>query len=238
MTRFLTTALALALPLVAAAQGTGDLGAGPPAPAEAPRTASLLDNVTGYADLMPDFYGTPDAPKPNDLGMLMVMRIFQNVCLGLERGVPLEQAMPPGFTGYHRSNYMFGDGSRDPVGAAVLSATGDIDADETNGHPTVWIAPNKGSVTCRAEWRVPGDIPDDTQQAMAIVLEDWFPFIFALVRVSRPLMTGAPTVNDAVDWDRPCGDLWCPVRTIFQGDRGYFSVETRLNIDLTAGTGK
>ncbi len=230
MLRGLAPALVLALAVPAHGQSSFEFGSAGPGPEPHPRAAEIFADVQGYADLSTDRHGTVAQPVSHELGLILILRMFRNVCLGLERGAPLDDVMPPGFAAYAQSPYLFGEIQPATDGPQVLSPTGSIDADEDNGHPTIWLSPGETRMNCRLEWRAAAAFPEDRQTGMALFLDDWLPYTLSLVRASRPALVSPPSPFDATEWDRPCGDRWCPVTVIFDLPDGFVSLETRLNI--------
>ncbi|WP_224815490.1 hypothetical protein [Hasllibacter sp. MH4015] len=226
----LVSCIATACP--ALAQSTDFTFGGQPALRDTPRAIEIFSGLTGYGDLLPDLYGTPINPNSTELGALMVQRHFRNVCLGLEQGAPLAQVTPAGFASYPLFPYSFGDISDpfDGPGDRVLSPTGSIDADEDNGHPFLWLRPDPLGMTCRVEWHPTGGIPEDRYGPVANVFDIWAAWQFAMVAATRPTMDLAPRRGNATEWDRPCGERWCPVTIIYSLPRGPITMETTLNI--------
>ena len=198
-----------------------------------PRAAEIFAGVTGYADLGADRVGTPARPVPGEMGALLLLRMFRNTCLGLESGASLDAAMPEGFAAYAASPYSLGGSEPAVDGRMVLSATGSIDIDETEGHPVIWLRPNGERTICQVEWRLAEGFPSDRHDVMALLLTQWLPWEFALVRATPPaLQPGAP-VFDVVEWDRPCGGAWCPMTVLYDLPGGSISLETTLSTLVT-----
>ncbi len=224
--------MALAVPHTALAQSAGFTFGSGPALRDTPRALEVFAGVQGYDDLLPDLYGTVSQPVPTELGALMVLRMFRNVCLGLEQGAALADITPNGFAPYVTLPFSFGDLAEPDYGSGsrVLSFTGSIDADEDNGHPFIWLRPEETGMTCRVEWHPGPDVPEDRQHAMADMLNQWAPWQFALIHASRPNLASDPPPSDVTEWDRPCGDRWCPVVILYSFSGGQISIETALNI--------
>ncbi len=220
-------AAALALPAAAQGQSLAEM-AGGPGPADQPRALAVFEGVEGYADLAAERVGTVAQPAANELGLLLVTRMFRNLCLGLEQGAPLDTLLPEPLAAYGQSSYLFGLEAGDAV-AQVVSPTGSIEQDEAEGRPSLWLAPSAMGMTCRIEWAV-AEFPADVQQAMARYLDDWLPFELALVRASRPVMTAEQPLSNFTEWDRPCGDRWCATTVAYRLAEGFVSIETTLDI--------
>ncbi|MEY1556494.1 hypothetical protein AB3Y40_12755 [Yoonia sp. R2331] len=226
MNRFGLTALLLCLPLAVQGQVIS----------ETPRAVGIFAPVQGYDDLTVDRFGTPASPELTELGLVLVSRMFRNTCLTLEQGAALEDAMPPGFAAYESNAFFMGTavtGDRDRL---ALSATGNIDTVDAQGHPVLEISARDTGMTCRLEWRMAAPPAADRQESMAVYMEQWFPYEYALVRVERPAMAFTPNITNFAEWDRPCGDRWCPISAIFNFSRGEVILETTLNITAIGGT--
>jgi len=196
-----------------------------------PRSIEVLACVSGYETFSPDRFGTLASPRPNELGFLLLLRMFRNVCLGLERGETLDAVMPEGFAAYHSSPYYFGDPDATRHGnTTVLSSTGDIDKDEEGGIPVFWLEPGIGGMTCRVEWRIVEEMSPESRQGIAGLLAHWVPWELALVRAERPLLLGQPALSDFMEWDRPCQGRWCPATAYFDLSRGEVTMRMILNI--------
>ncbi len=200
-----------------------------PPPGSAPRAVAIFASLQGYDDLTADRFGTPAAPAPHELGLVMISRMFRNTCLGLERGAALVDVMPPGFTAYEDLAYLMGTAPTGEPGAMLLSPTGDIDLDAAMGHPTLRIAPSPRGMTCRIEWQQVAPPATDRQAGMAGFLVHWLPYEFAMVRATPSRAMDAQLL-DYLEWDRPCADKWCPVTLNYALERGFLNLETRLNI--------
>lgn len=210
------------------------LGPALPAPAQAigevPRMLGATAGIRGYDDLPPDRFGTPAAPRPDALGVVLLLRMFRNTCLGLEAGRPLAAAMPPGFSAHGSGAYLFGQpGSADTT--IYLSSTGDVARDEDEGHPAIALRGGAEGVTCRIEWRMPAPLDTVGQEAVAHLLGEHFPYLFALVRYSRPVPDALAGPGTLIEWDRPCRGAWCPTSVIHALSDGQIVLTTRLNIE-------
>ena len=200
-----------------------------------PRAWLTFDALRGYDDLPPERHGTPAQPDPSELGMLLVMRMFRNVCLGLERGAALDSVMPPGFAAHASGPYLFGADAPAGSNTRILSATGSAERDETEGRPTVSLRPARTGMSCAIEWYVPQGMEPNHAQALALVVRDWLPYRMALVRASPPALSAAPPPSDVIEWDRPCADAWCPVTAIYTLSDILVRLETRLTITDIGG---
>ena len=89
--------------------------------------------------------------------------------------------------------------------------------------------------SCTLERQLTEDLPDDRQAGMAMFFENWLPYALALVRASRPHLGPEPLLFDAAEWDRPCGDGWCPLQVIYDLPGGYVSLTTTIDIATIAG---
>jgi hypothetical protein len=225
--------LVLGLCLLAPGAAVAQLGP----PSERPRAVDIFGAIDGYDDVaQPDRYGTVMDPARNELGLYLVTRAFRNVCLGLEGGRPLDAVMPPLYAAYGQSAYYFGDETAADTGNLVLSPTGDIDADEDDGHPTFWLRPAPGGMTCQMEWTFAPELDESRQDAMAHFLEDWLPFAFALVPANRhEAASGSPLFGFA-EWDRSCLGRWCPMTVNFRLGAASITIGTTLNITGIEGT--
>ncbi len=220
------TALLLLLPLAASGQGIAD----------APRAVQMFAPVQGYADLTEDRFGTPAAPFSTELGLVLVSRMFRNTCLGIERGEALDDAMPPGFAAYESNAFFMGLEPTGDMDRMALSASGDIDTVDANGHPIIELSAHATGMSCRLEWQMKEPPAADRQDGMAVYMEHWLPFEFALVRVERPSMSATPQITSFAEWDRPCGTRWCKMTAIHNMSRGEVILETTLNITSIGGT--
>jgi hypothetical protein len=220
--------LCLVLPTTAVAQGVHDR----------PRALDIFTGLAelGYSDLAPDRYGTPANPVPNELGMLLVSRMFRTVCLGLESGAPLDAVMPDGFDNHTLSFWLMGDDTPREGGPIILSSTGDIATDEDDGHPYVELSPDAGGMTCRVSWRIPGPLETTTQSNIAELIATWLPWEYALVDAARPEVATDPGMSRLIEWDRPCGERWCEMTALFSLGSGDVSLTTTLNITGIEGT--
>ena len=219
--------LALSIPVAGLAQSSGD--AAPPLP-DTPRAIAIFSGVQGYDDLAPERVGHPAKPVEHELGLVLVSRIFRNTCLSLERGASLESATPTGFSPFDAGFYLMGTAPTGQTDRLVLSPTGDIDADETTGHPSIWLTAHDTGMTCRIEWNMENPPAEDRRIGMAQFIEKWLPFEYALVRVERPTLNLDPSVAGFAEWDRPCGDRWCPMSVIYDLPDGSVVLNTMLNI--------
>ncbi|MBF9035085.1 hypothetical protein HKCCE2091_12635 [Rhodobacterales bacterium HKCCE2091] len=226
---------ALASPVAAAAQqGSAPEG---PGPWDRPRLATILDFPLGYDDMADaGRFGTVAAPGQNELGLTLVLRMFANVCVGLEEGAPLAAVLPDGFAAYDQSDYLFGTATPATDSPYVLSPTGNIDADETGGHPTFWLRDSGTGMGCQLEWRfAPDDLPEAQRSTMAAVVREWLPYQMALVRASRPELSPSPPLFGLQEWDRPCGDRWCPMTAHYDMRDLYLTLDTKLDITAPEG---
>ncbi|ABD55889.1 hypothetical protein [Jannaschia sp. CCS1] len=223
--------VALCVPVAAIAQSGFTFGASPGL-RDTPRALELFDDIQGYADLAPERHGTVDQPLQTELGTHLLLRAFRNVCLGIEQGRALADVMPGDFAPYVTLPYSFGDIEEPDYGPGrrVLSSTGSIDTDEDEGRPFIWLAPDPAGLSCRIEWHIDGNLPEARQHAIASYLDNWVPWQFALVHGSRPVLGTAPMPSHVSEWDRPCGDRWCPLVILYSFVGGQISVETVLNI--------
>lgn len=219
-------ALGLGLAQMAVGQSLADPASGP---LDQPRAMTLFASAQGYDDLPEARHGTLMAPDQNELGLLLVFRMFRNVCLGLENGASLAEVLPDPFVGYDQSSYFFAEPVAPQGGSIAASPTGDVDLDEGNGHPVFWIKPDAAGMTCKIEWYFDPDLPDSTVAAMADLLDTWLPFGLALARASRPLPQLDPAMPDLTEWDRPCNDRWCRLDVLRDLGRGFVSIETLLD---------
>lgn len=201
------------------------------APTDRPRAEALFADVTGYDDLLAqvDRYGTVRDPARTELGLVLILRMFRTTCLGLEAGLAPPDILPPGMSAYDEGRYIFGEQRDASGGPVVLSSTGDIDADEGEGHPTIHLGARDFGTTCRIEWTLPGGAPEDRMAGMATFLARWVPYELALAPADRPVMTPDPEPRGYHAWDRPCGARWCPVILSYDLPAGRISLETTLN---------
>ena len=220
MTRLLPALLLL--PVTALAQTSP--------PADMPRAHGFAAPPAGYADIRPDAHGTPADPAPTEMGALLVMRMFQTVCLGLERGESLDAVTAEGFAAYAASPYYFADIEPAEMGDLVLSPTGDIDADEAAGHPTIALMEVDTGMDCRIEWSPVGETRLD---AVPELVEVWLPWDLALIRASRPTLGVSPT-TDLVEWDRPCNGRWCRLDASYAIDGSHPRLALSTTLDITA----
>jgi hypothetical protein len=196
-----------------------------------PRSIEIFDGVSGYETFSPDRFGTLASPRPNELGFLLVLRMFHNVCLGLERGETLDSVMPEGFAAYHSSPYYFGDPDAARHGdTTVLSSTGDIEKDEDGGSPAIWLEPGSGGMNCKVEWRIAEEMSPESRLGIAGLLAHWVPWELALVRASPPQDMGQPELIDFIEWDRPCQGRWCPAAAIYTLSRDEVIMWMTLNV--------
>ncbi len=214
--------LCLSLPLVSEAQDRGVR--------DQPRSVEVFEPISGYDMFTPDRHGTPANPRANELGFTLVLRMFRNVCLGLEQSKSLEEVLPEGFAAYSFTPYFFGPDAEPRGGTTILSSTGDIEQDEDGGLPAFSLEPAPGGMTCGIDWRIAEELTPESQQAIAGLLAHWMPWELALVRASRPAGFGMPALNDAIEWDRPCQGRWCPTWAYFSLGRGDVSLRMTLNI--------
>ena len=219
-------ALSLVFPVSALAQTA--------APADSARARGFDAPPSGYADIRPDDHGTPADPAPTELGALLVMRMFQTVCLGLERRAELGAVLPRGFAAFAAGPYLFAEAVPAADGDLVLSPTGNIDADEAAGHPTVLLTVAETGMDCRVEWLPRGEAT--RLDAIPGLVQAWFPWELALIRVSRPPVAAWP-MTDLVEWDRPCNGRWCRVEASYalEGARPRLSLSTTLDITGIGG---
>lgn len=211
---------ALVLPLGAAADGVRDT----------PRALEVFAAVSGYSDISDGRYGTPAAPAPSELGVIMVSRMFRNVCLGIEAGASLETVLPAGFSIHSSAFWLMGDDTPRTGGPLVLSSTGDIAQDEDDGHPSIELRPDAGGMICRINWRMPEALGQAQQAAISDLIATWVPWEYALVAAARPEPAGDPSMSRLLEWDRPCGDRWCAMSALFSLGRGDISLSTTLDI--------
>ena len=195
-----------------------------------PRSFEVFDSATGYATFSPERFGTLASPRADELGFLLVLRMFRNVCLGLERGETLNAVMPDGFAAYHSSTYHFGPDATRRGTASVLSPTGDIAQDEDGANPAIWLEPGAGGMICSVKWRIAEEMSPESRQAIAGLLAQWVPWELALVRASRPPLQEQSALSDAIEWDRPCRGRWCPATAFYNLSRGDVSLQMTLNI--------
>ncbi|MBS8227655.1 hypothetical protein [Vannielia litorea] len=190
---------------------------------ETPRMLETTAGIAGYEDLQPERFGTPATPRPDEMGAILLLRIFRNTCLAAEAGAPPEAVLPSGFAAYGARAYLFGTpGPRTPT--TYLSATGDILRDEEEGHPSIALGES-----CRIDWRLPTPPGEETARHMRYILTEHFPYIFALTRASRPEPSQPPGIATFIEWDRPCHGQWCPTSLIFDPSGGQITLTTRLN---------
>lgn len=205
---------------------------------DTPRAIEIFSNVAGYAEFTAERHGTPLRPLATGLGTDLLMRMFRNICLGIERGAALDDVMPDGFAPYASLPYTLGDVTAPDLtpGNRVLSVTGSIDADEDNHHPFIWLDPEATGMTCRLEWHPGDDVPEDHQNTIAQFFDVWVPWQFALVHASRPFFGGPQALTNATEWDRPCSDRWCPMTITYSFPDGWISIDTTLNITDIQGS--
>ncbi|MDU8926055.1 hypothetical protein RXV86_01520 [Alisedimentitalea sp. MJ-SS2] len=201
-----------------------------------PRSFEIFAHATDYEGFSSERHGTLANPQPNELGFLLVLRMFRTVCLGLERGAALDAVVPPGFSAHHSAPYYFGPDAARRGDKLVLSATGDVEKDEDGGHPAIWLEPRTGGMECALDWRIAADMSPDSQRAIATLLARWVPWEMALLPASRPQLLEQPALSDAIEWDRPCMGRWCPTSAFFSLSRGDISLRTILNITAIEGT--
>ena len=216
-------AACLAMPVASHGQERSDC--------DQPRSIEVFGCVSGYEMFSPDRFGTLASPRPNTLGFSLVLRMFRNVCLGLERGETLDAVMPEGFAAYHSSPYYWGDpDARRHGDKTVLSSTGNIEKDEDGGNPAIWLEPETGGMTCKVEWRIAEEMSPDNQQFIARRLAQWMPWAFALVRATNPEDLDQSALTNFIEWDRPCQGRWCPVTAIYTLSSGEVTIQMILNI--------
>lgn len=196
-----------------------------------PRSVEVFELFSGYDMFTPDRHGTPDNPRPNELGFTLVLRMFRNVCLALEQGQSLEEVLPEGFAAYNFTPYFFGPDAEPRGDTTVLSSTGDVEKDEDGGGPAFFLEPAAAGMTCGIDWRIAEEMTPESQRAIAGLLAHWMPWELALVRASRPAGFGMPALNDAIEWDRPCQGRWCPTWAYFSLGSG--DVSMRMTLDIT-----
>lgn len=198
-----------------------------------PRSLEVFGDASGYEMFSPGRVGTLANPRPSELGFSLVLRMFRNVCLEVERGEALDAVMPDGFAAYHSTPYTFGpDETRIGV-TTVLSSTGDIDKDEDGGHPAIWLAPRTGGMTCTVEWTIMEEMSAISREAIAQIIAQWVPWELALVPASRPVIGDQSSLSDGIDWDRPCQGRWCPARIIYFLSRGDQRVSMEMTLNIT-----
>jgi hypothetical protein len=195
-----------------------------------PRSFEVFGDVSGYETFSPERFGTLASPRANELGFLLVLRMFRNVCLGLERGEALDAIMPADFAAYHSSPYFFGPDATRRGNTTVLSSTGDIEKDEDGGKPSIWLEPGAGGMTCTVEWRIAEEMSPESRQAIAGLISQWAPWELALVPASRPLPPDQSALSDAIEWDRPCQGRWCPATASYNLPGGELTMRMTLNI--------
>lgn len=220
-----------AAPLPAAAQTDFTFGQSP-ALRDTPRAVEIFSDIAGYAEFTTERHGTPTQPLATELGADLLMRMFRNVCLGIERGETLAQITPDGFAPYASLPYSLGDVTApdDTPGSRVLSATGSIDMDEDNHHPFIFLHPEETGMSCRLEWHTGADVPEDRQNSIAQYFDGWVPWAFSLVHASPPYFGAPQPLSNATEWDRPCGDRWCPMTITYSFPAGRITIDTTLNI--------
>lgn len=207
------------------------------APTDTPRVFAFYDGIEGYDEFAAERFGAPDKPRADELGTLLILRMFRNVCFGIEAGAALDDVMPPLFSAYPSLSYEFGEGPAEavPGDPVVLSSTGDAIEDEDGGHPAISLSPNENGMTCTIRWRFVDGSDVDNAMAMASVLSDWMPYSFSLIPATRPQMGLPASPLGFGDWDRPCLDRYCPVTVIYDFPDGFNSIETTLNITGIGG---
>lgn len=215
-------ALALCMALVPAAAAAQEIS-------HSQRILEAAAGIAGYEDLQPERFGTASTPRPDEMGAVLLLRIFRNTCIAAEAGAPPEAVMPPGFAAYGSGAYLFGTPGP-ATGTTYLSATGDVERDEEEGHPSIALG---GS--CRVEWHFPAPAGEDAERRFRYILFEHFPYAFALTRVSRPDPVTPPGMATVVEWDRPCRGKWCPTSLIFDPRGGSVVLTTRLNAAPPAG---
>ncbi len=218
-------ALMLLAPLPAGAEGVRDT----------PRAVDVFAGLSGYADLPPDRYGTPADPAPGELGLLLVSRILRNVCLGIEAGQGIAAVTPEGFAPHSAAFWLMGDATPKQGGPVVLSSTGEIALDEDDGHPAIELRPAPSGMTCRVNWRIPGELDDATKLRLGEIVTDWLPWEYALVAAGRPERMRDPAIPILVEWDRPCGDRWCAMTALYHPRTGDVTLTTTLDITDVEG---
>lgn len=197
---------------------------------DVPTVTEIFEGHTGYEMFSSERHGRFDKPLATELGFSLVLRMFRNICLGLERGAPLAAVTPEGFEAYNFSPYFFGPETPPRGDSLVLSSTGDIARDEDEGRPAIWLDPGTGGMTCTMEWRIVEDVSPQSQQAIAELITAWMPWELSLVRASKPLLASPTPLFDAIEWDRPCQGRWCPAMAIYDLTGGMVTLRMTLNI--------
>ena len=200
-----------------------------------PRSLALFSGIASIYPMDPARFGTAANPKPNELGFLIVLRLFRDVCLRLERGVELDIVMPREFSSHAFSAYYFGADAAPRGPNLVLSATGDIDADESNGHPVIWLEPSSQGMICKVEWHMSQDPGQDVVEAISGLILHWVPWELSLIPGEKPSAMNQSAAEGLGSWDRPCQDRWCPVSVLYAPRQTLVSLSTRLNITDIGG---
>lgn len=200
-----------------------------------PRALTIFEQHTGLEMFTPERHGTLADPKSSELGFFMVFRTFRTICQRLEAGEPLDTVMPEGFAVYNAAPYDFGPDVGYLSPNVVLSSTGDAIEDEEGGHPAIWLKPGPEGMTCTVQWRMAERPSEVSQAAIEGLLMHWVPWELALVQVSKPRMVAGPPFSDAIEWDRPCQDRWCPAQAIYGLSRGDVALEMTLNVTDVEG---
>ena len=202
---------------------------------DVPRTSEMFADPLGYEDLADTaLYGTPGNPNRDPAGLFLVMRMFHNTCLGLEAGLKLSDAMPPGFSAQEEWQYLFGiERSSDWL---VLTPTGDVEADEAQSLPIFFLLPNAEGMSCRLEWNFPPEDVAEHADDMVALLRARLPYRMMLLPASD--ITMIPDINRSgfLDWDRVCANRFCPTRAMYSMSRAWVSLATTLNITAIEGT--
>lgn len=225
--------LAIVLGTSLAAPLAAQDGATPPF--DMPRSTALFAGQAGWETLDAERFGTPEVPKINELGMFLVQRMFRAVCTGIEAGKTPEEVLPEGFSGYNDFDYLMALPGEARAGRDVYSLTGSEETDEIETHPAFHLREGVTGVTCALVWWLPDDIPEDRQAPMASMIAQWMPYEMSLVRVTKPDLGNAAPPSHHLEWDRPCGDAWCPVSATYIMRGGPMRLETLLNIKKIAG---
>lgn len=202
---------------------------------DSPRVFDGNGALSGYDAIDTELTGEPARPRPTIEGLYLVLNMFRQVCLGVERGQSLAEVLPPGFAGYERLDYFWGDLVTSTEGNLVLSATGLKDRDAGEGRPVFRIQPAEDGAICSLTWETALDPdPAQTEFMVFLIVREW-PYLLGAVRAGRPLPVPTPQTSDIVMWDRVCGARWCPLVANYDISRGRIALETRLNLTEIGG---
>ena len=199
-----------------------------------PRSFEVFERFPGYELFSADRHGPMVKPHANELGFSLVLRMFRTVCLAVEQGEDPKDVAPEGYSVHNFNTYFFGPGTPPSGEKVALSSTGDIEMDEDDGLPSIWFEPRSTGMICGIDWPAK-DMTPDSQQAIAGLILHWLPWELALVRASRPMTLYEPPLSDAIEWDRPCGNRWCPLSAFYSLSRGEVFMRMTLNITEIAG---